>query len=138
MKITNGPILIADDDADDREFLQEAWFELNLNNKLVFFNNGEEVLHYLRSGNVPFLILCDVNIPRMDGFELKEKILEDSAMNYQSIPFVYWSNEASKAQIQKAYDLGGNGFFIKPSTFGELKQSLMDIVRYWHNSETPK
>jgi CheY-like chemotaxis protein len=134
----HAPLLIVDDDSDDREFLQDAWKDLDFPNALVFFNNGEEVLRYLRYEKVsPFLILCDVNLPRMDGFELKKKILEDTEMNYKSIPFVFWSSQASKAQIQKAYDLGGNGFFVKANTFEETKQSLINIVGYWRKSKTP-
>ena len=132
------PVLIVDDDTDDREFLQEAWKELDLPYTLLFFNNGEDVLKYLDSEKIsPFLILCDVNLPRMDGFDLKKKIAEDTEMNYKSIPFVFWSNEASKTQIQKSYDLGGNGFFIKDNNFEAIKQSLIDIVNYWRKSRTP-
>jgi len=73
----------------------------------------------------------------MDGFQLKKKMLEDADMNYKSIPFVYWSAVASPAQIQRSYDLGGNGFFIKDANFATIKQSLIDIVEYWRKSKTP-
>ncbi len=137
--MNNAPILIVDDDADDREFLQDAWEELKLPNPLIFFDNGEDVLQYLKSEKpIPFLILCDVNLPKMDGFELKAKILQDAATNYKSVPFVFWSNAVSKAQTQKAYDLGVNGFFVKESSFDELKKSLIDIVNYWTKSKVPE
>ena len=74
----------------------------------------------------------------MDGFELKERILEDNLMNYKSIPFVYWSDEVSNSQIEKAYDLGGNGFFIKGTTFSAIKKSLKEIVEYWSDSKIPE
>jgi len=137
--MNTAPILIVDDDADDRDFLQHAWKELNYSNPLIFLNTGEELLNYLDTEKTPpFLILCDVNIPKMDGFKLKEKILEDPKMHYKSVPFIYWSSLASKAQIQKAYDLGGNGFFIKECTFEKIKQSLIDIVNYWQKSIVPE
>ena len=136
--MNNAPILIVDADSDDRFFLQEAWKDLDFPNELLFFSDGEEVLRYLGSANTPpFLILCEVNLPKMDGFELKKKILENTEMNYKSIPFVFWSAEASKAQIQQSYDLGGNGFFIKDVKFEIIKQSLIDIVEYWRKSKTP-
>jgi CheY-like chemotaxis protein len=98
MEITKRPVLIVNDDIDDREMLQDGWKELGYENPLLFFNNGKDVLQYLASEKpTPFIILCDVNIPRMDGFELKERILEDSSMNYKSIPFVYWSDEVSNS-----------------------------------------
>jgi len=135
----NGPVLIVNDDTDDQEFLQDAWKQLQYENPLIFFTKGEEVIRYLESEKTtPFLILCDVNLPRMDGFELKEKLLEDDLTNYKSIPFLFWSSEVSKAQIEKAYNLGVNGFFVKDKTFHDLKESLSDIVNYWKKSKMPE
>jgi CheY-like chemotaxis protein len=137
--MNDGPILIVDDDTDEREFLQEAWNDLEFQNELIFFNNGQDVLDYLHSEQVtPFLILCDVKIPNMDGFLLKEKILASPLANYKSVPFVFWSTTVTKSQIQKAYDLGGNGFFVKENSFEEIKQSLVDIVKYWLRSQVPE
>ena len=136
--MNTSPVLIVDADGEDWQLLQDAWKEMGFPNELLFFNNGEEVLHYLYTKKIiPFLILCDVNIPKMDGFALKAKLLEDTEMNYKSIPFVFWSSQASNKQIQRAYDLGVNGFFVKGNTFAEIKQSLLDIVNYWQKSKVP-
>jgi CheY-like chemotaxis protein len=136
--MNDAPVLIINDDTDDQEFLKDAWNDLGFPNELVFFNNGEDVLNYLRTKKIsPFLILCDVNLPKMDGFRLKQSIFEDAELNHLSIPFVFWSDEVSKAQIQKSYDLGGNGFFVKGDTFEAIKQSLVEIVQYWKRSKTP-
>jgi CheY-like chemotaxis protein len=136
--MNSAPVLIVDDDIDDRDFLLDAWKDLGFENTLIFFNNGEDALRHLQSDETPpFLILCDVNLPRMDGFELKQKIYEDFETNYRSIPFVFWSSQPSKAQIQKAYDLGGNGFFVKGDNFAAIKQSLLEIVQYWRKCITP-
>ena len=137
--VNTAPIIIVDDDEDDKHLLQDAWKELGYPNPLLFLKTGEEVLHYLTAEQIiPFLILCDVNIPKMDGFELKAKLLEDSSTKYKSIPFVFWSSNVSNKQIQKAYDLGVNGFFVKDNTFDEIKQSLIDIVNYWQKSKVPE
>ena len=136
--MNKGPVLIVNDDVDDKELLQEAWSELGFPNDLLFFENGNDVLSYLKSEKpTPFLILCDVNLPSMNGFELKEKILQDTSANYKSIPFVFWSAAVSKSQIEKSYDLGGNGFFLKENTFDGIKKSLSDIVGYWSKSIVP-
>lgn len=136
--MNNAPILIVDDDVDDRNFLQIAWNELDYQNPLIFFENGEDVLHYLESQKTtPFLILCDVNLPKMNGFELKKKLMEEDYINYKSIPFIFWSTSASESQIKRAYDLGSTGFFIKENNFEDLKQSLIEIVKYWTKSKTP-
>lgn len=133
------PIIIIDDDSDDREFLEQAWSELKYQNPLIFFNRAEPLIEYFESNKAtPFLILCDVNIPGMDGFKLKETLLEDTSINYKSIPFVFWSSSVTKMQIQKAYDLGVNGFFVKETNFEDIKQSLIDIVEYWLKSKVPE
>ena len=113
--------------------------ELPFENQLIFCSSGNEVLEYLYSPETKaFLILSDVNLPKMDGFELKAKLLEEDAMNYKSIPFVFWSSAVTRSQIEKAYDVGVNGFFVKEPDFQSVKQSLIDIVNYWRKSLTPE
>ena len=132
------PILIVDGDKDEWEFLQDAWEGLEYPNQLIFFSDAEEVLSYLKKEKIiPFLIICDVNLHKMNGFELKKKLVEDNLVNYKSIPFVFFSNTATKAQIEKSYDLGSNGFFIKGKNIEEIKNTLVDIVNYWERSKTP-
>ena len=132
------PILIVDGDKDKWEFLQNAWEGLEYPNQLIFFSDAEEVLSYLKKEKIiPFLIICDVNLHKMNGFELKKKLLEDNLINYKSIPFVFFSNTATKAQIEKSYELGTNGFFIKGKNIEEIKNTLIDIVNYWARSKTP-
>jgi CheY-like chemotaxis protein len=136
--MNESPVFIVDDDEDDQEFIVEAWKELGYVNELKFFQNGDAVLKHLKAEPlVPFLILCDVNIPRMDGFELKDRLLESDALYHKSIPFVFWSSQASKEQIKKAYDLRVNGFFVKDNSIGNLKASLATIVEYWRKSQVP-
>ncbi len=103
-----------------------------------FFNNAVSALEYLKKKNIiPFLILSNVNLPTINGFEFKERCLKDEHLNYATVPFVFWSTFASTEQIKKAYDLGGHGFFIKGNSFESIKQSLIDIVNYWANSKRP-
>lgn len=133
------PIFIVDDDKDEWEFLQDAWDELEFTNELKFFSSAEDVLHHLKHEKViPFLIISDVKLNRMSGFDLKKKILEDSSINYKSVPFIFFSNSATTSQIEKSYDLGSNGFFIKGQNIQEIKNTLRDIVNYWQKSKVPQ
>ena len=137
--MNNGPILIVDDDLDDQEFLQEAWKELKYSNELLFFTDPQEALNFLKQEKtIPFLIICDVNLHKMDGFEFKKRLLEDSSLNYKSIPFVFFSNTASNRQIQQSYDLGSNGFFIKGGSMREIKETFISIIEYWQKSKVPE
>ena len=133
------PVYIVDDDEDDNELIRDIWKELHYNNPLLFFRNGQAVLDHLQRGETPpFLILCDVNIPRLDGFALKEKLLEDASNNYKSIPFIFWSSLASDQQIKKAYDLAAHGFFIKGNTYTALKEEINTMMAYWYKSKAPE
>lgn len=133
----NAPIVIVDDDMDDQAIIQDIWKELPYKNELIFFSNGKDALEYLQnSSSKPFLVICDLNLRGLDGFELRQK-LWDSDANHKSIPFVYWSNYASDTQVSKAYDLGVQGFFIKEESFAKMKESLMVIFNYWQASRAP-
>ena len=134
-----GPIMIIEDDIDDQEFFKEAWDELQYPNPLKFFKRSEEVLQYLKQEDVvPFLIISDVSLPKMNGFELKKKLLEDHTINHRTIPFIFFSDSASNEQIVKSYDLGSNGFFMKGRDIEELKSILAKIFDYWQKSRTPE
>lgn len=137
--MNTGPVLIVNDDLDDQEFFKEAWEELEYTNPLKFFTNAEEVVNYLRQEKtVPFLIISDLYMHNMNGFELKKKLLEDRSINYKTIPFVFFSDAASNSQIEKSYDLGSHGFFIKEKNIKDIKSTLADIVKYWQKSKTPQ
>jgi DNA-binding NarL/FixJ family response regulator len=73
----------------------------------------------------------------MDGFTLREKIANEQLLHYKSIPFVFWSTAASNEQVQKAYDKGAHGFFLKGSSYSDIKNSLLLIMSYWTQSKVP-
>jgi CheY-like chemotaxis protein len=132
------PVIIVDDDQDEHDLMKEVWKELNMSYPLISFFTGEQLLDYLQSDEqTPFLIISDINLHPIDGFELREKILEDESSKFKSIPFIFWSGSATEDQIKKAYDLSSHGFFIKASTFEELREILKDIIAYWQKSEIP-
>src|SRR5688500_16274060 len=110
------PIFIVDDDEDDHSIIEDVCEELGITNPITFFTEAEKALSYLKAnGSTPLLIISDVNLPGMDGFEFRKRIIENENIKYKSIPFIFWSGKASKKQIQKAYDLSSHGFFIKAS-----------------------
>ena len=134
-----GAVYIIDDDIDDHQIINEIWRELQLPNQLLFFSSGADMLHHLSSAErAPFLIICDVNLPKMDGFELREKLLESGLKKFKSVPFIFWSTHASETQISKAYDLSAHGFFIKGTNYQQLKESFRSIISYWSMSRMPQ
>jgi CheY-like chemotaxis protein len=138
LQMNDQPIFVVDDDIDDTDLLADAWKELEFKNELKFFRNAEDVLEHLKTkSTIPFLIISEVNLPKMNGLELKRKLMEEDYTNYKSIPFVFLSTSVSQSQIEAAYEVCTNGFFIKEANFEGLKQQLIDIVRYWLKSKTP-
>jgi CheY-like chemotaxis protein len=136
--MNTNPIYIVDDDKDDEDLIREAFTELGITNELKFFSTGEGVLYELNNTEeAPFVIISDINLPRMDGFQLREKVLEGTFIKDKSIPFIFWSTSASDAQIRRAYDLAAHGFFLKGRSYNELKQRIQEMIKYWSDSLTP-
>lgn len=128
----SGPIIIVDDDTDDHFIFKEVAARLNLSNEVLFFRNGNDVLPYLRTTTQkPFIIFCDVNMPQMDGLELRKTIQNEEHLRRKSIPFVFFTTGANVHQVRLAYDLTVQGFFIKESSFAETEKTFKLILEYW-------
>ena len=133
------PIVVVDDDQDDQEMISHVVKELKIKNKIIFLSTGDELIAYLKNSDTsPFMILCDINLPKEDGFVLRDKIEADRSTHYKSVPFLFWSTVASERQIQHAYDKHSQGFFTKPSSMADLKRSIKIIIDYWSLNHHPK
>ena len=134
----NGAIVIIDDDADDRYLLADVFRELNYANEIKFFSCGREALSYLeqRDSN-PFLILSDVNMPGLDGFELRRIIRENTSLSEKCVPYLFFSTFVSEQAVTQAYLMSVQGFFVKPNTYDTLKGTMRKIVEYWQECYAP-
>lgn len=134
----NGPIILIEDDPDDQELITRVLSRLKLPNDIKKFRDGEEAFEYLQHTNdKPLLILCDINMPKMNGIELKHNIEADESIRKKTIPFIYLTTTASPDQIMKAHNCSLQGFFVKGQTYDELRNTLTQIVEYWTRSEHP-
>jgi CheY-like chemotaxis protein len=135
---TSGPVIIVEDDADDYELIELAFKSLGVTNEIVFFPNGEKALDYLlNTPRNPFIILCDVNMPGMDGFELREAINENDYLKKKAVPFIFLSTSDRVSDINKAYTLTVQGYFTKPDSLAGLTNELKAIVDYWRKCKHP-
>lgn len=133
-----GPIIIIEDDIDDQEILHEIFKELNYGNKLIFFRESEDALVYLTATDVqPFLVLSDINMPKLSGMELREKIHNNEDLRLKSIPYLFFSTSAEQQHVIDAYSRSIQGFFVKPHSYGELKSIIVKIVEYWQECQSP-
>jgi CheY-like chemotaxis protein len=136
--MNDSPVFIVDDDIEDKELIEDAWKEIGFANKLYFFSNAEDVISEIETGTVvPFLIISDINLPKISGLQLKQHLLQHKYTNFKSIPFVFLTDSPSQRQIEEAYHLCTNGIFEKQDNFNKLKQQLIDIVKYWRESIVP-
>ena len=119
----NGPIIVIEDDADDQEFLTDIFRKLNYPNKLLFFYDGQEALDHLNNcDDPPFLILSDINMPKLDGFALREKLKTDSRLSNKCIPYLFFSTASNQKAVIDAYSQSVQGFFVKQNSMVELEK----------------
>ncbi|MCF0065584.1 response regulator [Dyadobacter chenwenxiniae] len=134
----NGEIIIIEDDEDDQEMLEEVFNKLNHPNKRVYFIDGEAALEYLRKPNShPFIILSDINLPKLDGLKLKEKLQTDAELSLKCIPYLFFSTAVNQQVVIDAYSNSAQGFFIKATSIEELTDSITIIMNYWKKCAAP-
>ncbi len=125
-------IVIVEDDLDDQELLAEVFRALDYTGDIKFFDDGYEALDFLESTDTaPSFILSDVNMPRINGYELREKVRRSVRPNVRVIPYLFLTTAAQKEAVESAYAGSVQGFFIKPATMRELQGMIRKILDYW-------
>ncbi|WP_229317310.1 response regulator [Larkinella sp. C7] len=133
-----GPIISIEDDDDDQFLLAQIIKQLDISNEIRFFSNGQLALQYLEATDEqPFLILCDINMPIMNGLELRRRINKSDYLRQKSIPFVYLTTAANPDIIREAYEQEVQGFFQKASDYAGFQQQMKLLVAYWQNCLHP-
>ena len=134
-----GPIIIIEDDDEDKEIFQEALEELSISNKIIWFTDAKRALDYLKTTrDQPFIIFSDVNLPAQSGIEFKKKIDGDKRLRKKSIPFIFYSTFVSTEIVNEAYTkMTVQGFFKKGSSYNEIKSDIKVIVDYWQVCKHP-
>ncbi len=134
----NGPIIVIEDDMDDQELMSEVFEELGYKNEILFFGDGELALDHLVNNDVePFIVFSDINMPKLNGMELREKIHNNEDLRIKSIPYLFFSTSSEQEFIIDAYSKSVQGFFVKPRTYDELRKTLKTIIEYWKTCVSP-
>ena len=130
-------ILMVEDDPRDVELSLTALAEHNLANEVFVVGDGEEALDYLYqqgkfqgrpSGN-PALILLDLKLPRVDGFEVLERIRADDALKL--IPVVVLTSSHEERDMVATYRLGVNAYVVKPVEFHAFVNAVKELGMFW-------
>ena len=125
-------ILIIEDDEDDREILKEIFRDLGYKNNLVFFADSTQVVEYLRRPEIqPFIIISDINMPKLGGFELRNIILNEEILMDKDIPYIFISNAQDEHSIKQANKLSIQGFIQKGDDYNKYKEKIRNLVDYW-------
>jgi CheY-like chemotaxis protein len=134
----SGPIIVIEDDPDDQELLKEIFKRLNYVNEIIFQRDGNEALEFLNKRDIhPFLILSDINMPKINGFELRSKVFNSGQLHLKCIPYLFFTTKATKQSVIDAYSLSVQGFFVKSNSMEGLEQTIKKIVEYWKECIAP-
>ena len=134
-----GPIVIIEDDIDDKDLFIEILSELQVPNKTVWFTRTEDAFDYLRATtDQPFLIFSDVNLPKQNGIEFKRQLDSDPTLRKKSIPFIFYSTSVAQKIVNEAYTkMTVQGFFQKANSYEEIKENIRLIIDYWTACKHP-
>jgi two-component system, chemotaxis family, response regulator Rcp1 len=122
-------ILLVEDDPDSASFMLRCLEKSDSTCTVRVLSNGEQAVSYLSKrmagseGPLPTLVITDLKMPKMDGFEVIAWIRSQSALS--EIPVVVLSASDQASDIEKTMSLGANGYFVKPLTL----QELSDLAR---------
>jgi CheY-like chemotaxis protein len=134
---TRKTILVAEDNPDDVFLLKRAFSEAQVNAGVEFVEDGEDVIEYLKSGKraaagrqrpFPALLLLDLKMPRMDGFDVLDWVRRQPGLKRMLI--VVLTSSSEPRDVNRAYDLGANSFLCK-STYEDLTGLVGKIHDYW-------
>jgi CheY-like chemotaxis protein len=130
MSIKQLNILLADDDADDCYFIEEALNEFSLSTHLTAVHNGEDLMQLLanETNELPDVLFLDLNMPRKNGFECLAEIRNNK--RFKQLPVIIYSTSFHKEIATMLYNNGANYYISKPSEISHLKKTVQDIITH--------
>ena len=138
------PILAAEDEESGRLILELAFQRAKLPCPLVIVNDGQEAVDYLDGKGpyadradhpLPALIVLDLKMPRMDGFDVLAWLAERPDL--KEIPAVVLSSSPNELDMGKARQLGARAYFVKPHRFDELIKIVQELQSHWLAAGAP-
>ena len=134
-------ILHVEDNDVDVMFLQSSFRDANIANHIVTAGDGEQALDIMRGGNGceplprPYIMLVDINMPRMNGIELLHEVRADPEF-HDTVAFVLTTSDHD-ADILNAYDLNVAGYLLKQEAGPQFLEAVTLLETYWKTVELP-
>ena len=131
-------ILLVEDDSVDAMTVKRAMRDLQAGHSIIHSINGEEAMKYLTNPDTekPFVILLDLNMPKMSGIEFLRIIKNHPEL--KSIPIVVLTTSKEKRDVLESFYLGAAGYMVKPVDYTKFVEILAKIMIYWSTSEMPR
>jgi CheY-like chemotaxis protein len=131
-------ILVVEDNPDDVDMTLRALRKAHIVNHIKVARDGAEALEFIfgegayaarRSGNLPKLILLDLKLPKVDGFEVLKRVKEDPKTKL--IPVVILTSSKEQRDVVEGYQLGVNSYIVKPVNFEGFVEAVGKLGMYW-------
>jgi len=137
--VTKKTILLIEDDTDDARLTLRAFKKSSISlNYVLYAYSGKQAMNYLemQGGHqeqeqdfIPDLILLDLKLPEIDGFEILKKIR--SKEHTRLLPVVVFTSSDHQLDIIRCYKLGANSYVQKPVNFDEFIDTVKQLCNYW-------
>ncbi len=143
MTMDRRPILLIEDNTDDVELTLRVIKKNNIPNEIVVANTGERAAELLFSDNamagrprmLPSLVLLDLKLPGMDGFEVLKRIRSNPLTRL--IPVVILTSSREELDLLRGYSLGANSYVRKPVEYDRFVSTVQQLERYWLGLNEP-
>lgn len=138
-------ILIVEDDLNDQYLIKQAFNKVNGSYPVHMVGDGVEALAYLKGERQyadrvkyprPTVLLVDLKMPKMNGFELL--LFLQKNINFMVVPTIVFSSSIDPNDVTNAFLLGANAYHVKPSSFDEMCAQLKIMHEYWTTCELPE
>lgn len=129
-QLTTPSVWVVDDDDDDQLLIRTAFINSQPPINVLSLSDGDQLLPKLSEcAELPRLILLDINMPRMNGFETLEELR--SVPNLADLPVVMLTTSSDQNDRQLSMGLGANRFLTKPPTQRQLRQVAQELIQEW-------
>jgi two-component system, response regulator len=130
-------ILLVEDNASDEELTLRALKRSQIRNPVVVTRDGAAALDYLfrrgpyagRTGEVPQVVLLDLNLPKIGGLDVLRAIRDDERT--KRLPVVVLTSSKEDQDLVRSYDLGANSYIVKPVDFNQFAEAVRQLGLYW-------
>ena len=129
-------ILLIEDDAIEILKFNRSLIKLREVHELIEAHNGENALDILAENSQIDLILLDLNMPKMNGFEFLKQLRTDPNLKY--IPTVVLTTSINSSDLKQAYSIGIAGYLVKPLKYEDYVLKIASLLNYWKQNELVK